>query len=256
MFNFDPYVSSSNPIGYKAGDPIPADRNYTPFPYASAHHPGHLVQAAATATSTTVAATTAVPTATDTASAGGPTTLSPTLLSQFGFIAYGTTAGEVIQATAQNSYLNGREGNDYLKGDTGNDMLVGGAGDDVLSGGDGDDLIAGEFGNDMLTGGKGRDGFYFVTADKATVDIITDFTAGEDFISLHHAIKNTNGANATWSYIGAANFSGKQGEVRFSSGMLQTDLDGDGSSDINARLLGITSFDQNWLNVPPLATSV
>jgi len=263
MFNFDPYVPSLNPIGYKEGDPIPADRNYTPFPYASAHHPGHILQAPPTAT--TAVATTTTPTPTTTAAptaapasttAGGPTNLSPALLSQFGFIAYGTTAGEVIQGTSQNFYLNGGGGNDYLKGDIGNDMLVGGTGDDVLSGGNGDDLIAGEFGNDMLTGGRGRDGFYFVTADKGTVDIITDFTPGEDFISLHHAVKNTNGANATWSYIGAANFSGKQGEVRFSSGMLQTDLDGDGSSDINARLLGITSFDQSWLNVPPLATSV
>ena len=135
-------------------------------------------------------------------------------------------------------------------------MLVGGAGDDVISGGAGDDLVAGEFGNDMLTGGAGRDGFYYVTADALSTDVITDFKAGEDFISLHHAIRNTNGQDATWTYIAANAFSGAKGQVRFANGLMQCDLDGDKTSDINARLLGITSFDANWLNVPVVAAAI
>ena len=260
MFNFDPYVPAENPANYKAGDPIPVHRNHTPFPFFSAHHPDELVLAAptlATTTGTTTGATAAIASASSTISAnGGPTTLSPTLLSQFGYIAYGTGNGDVIQATSQNSYLNGRNGNDYLRGDNGNDMLVGGAGDDVISGGAGDDLVAGEFGNDMLTGGAGRDGFYYVTADAISTDVITDFKAGEDFISLHHAIRNTNGPDATWTYIVANAFSGAKGEVRFANGLMQCDLDGDKASDINARLLGITSFEANWLNVPAVAAAV
>ena len=260
MFNFDPYVPAENPANYKAGDPIPVHRNHTPFPFFSAHHPYDLVLAAPTLPTTTVtatAATAAIASASSTISAnGGPTTLSPTLLSQFGYIAYGTDNGDVVQANSNNSYLNGRNGNDYLRGDNGNDMLVGGAGDDVISGGAGDDLVAGEFGNDMLTGGAGRDGFYYVTADAVSTDVITDFKAGEDFISLHHAIRNTNGPDATWTYIAANAFSGAKGEVRFANGLMQCDLDGDKTSDINARLLGITSFDANWLNVPVVAAAI
>ncbi|WP_254962207.1 multicopper oxidase domain-containing protein [Cyanobium sp. BA5m-10] len=260
MFNFDPYVPAENPANYKEGDPIPVHRNHTPFPFFSAHHPDELVLAAPTlptTTGTATAATAAIASASSTISANGaPITLSPTLLSQFGYIAYGTDNGDVIQATSNNSYLNGRNGNDYLRGDNGHDMLVGGAGDDVISGGAGDDLVAGEFGNDMLTGGAGRDGFYYVTADEVSTDVITDFKAGEDFISLHHAIRNTNGADATWTYIAANAFSGAKGEVRFANGLMQCDLDGDKTSDINARLLGITSFDANWLNVPVVAAAI
>ena len=108
----------------------------------------------------------------------------------------------------------------------------------------------------MLTGGAGRDGFYYVTADALSTDVITDFKAGEDFISLHHAIRNTNGQDATWTYIAANAFSGAKGEVRFANGLMQCDLDGDKTSDINARLLGITSFDANWLNVPVVAAAI
>ena len=261
MFNFDPFVHSENPANYKEGDPIPVTRNYTPFPYAHAHHPGELTLAAPTVASAggTIATpgSPATPSAASTMGTNGaPTTLSPTLLTQFGYIVYGTAMGDVIQATPQNSYLNGRDGNDYLRGDNGNDMLVGGTGDDVISGGAGDDLVAGEFGNDLLTGGAGRDGFYFVTADASSTDVITDFKAGEDFISLHHAIRNTNGADATWAYIAANTFSGAKGEIRFANGLMQCDLDGDKTSDINVRLLGITSFDANWLNVPIVAAAI
>lgn len=259
MFNFDPYVPAENPVNYKEGDPIPVHRNHTPFPFFSAHHPNDLVLAAPTLPTTTGSATAAaaIPSASSTISPNGaPTTLSPTILTQFGYIAYGTASGEVIQATAQNSYLNGRAGNDYLRGDNGNDMLVAGLGDDVISGGAGDDLLAGEYGNDMLTGGAGRDGFYYVTAEVGSTDVITDFKPGEDFISLHHAIRNTNGPEATWTYIAANTFSGVKGEVRFANGLMQCDLDGDKASDINARLLGINSFDASWLNVPVVATAI
>jgi Ca2+-binding RTX toxin-like protein len=153
-------------------------------------------------------------------------------------------------ATPNNSYLNGREGNDYLKGDRGNDMLVGGHGDDVISGGKGDDLLAGEFGSDVLVGGAGRDGFYYVTVDPASTDVITDFEPGKDFFSFDHALKNTTGSNTTLSYIGGAAFSRQLGQARFASNLLQVDLNGDAISDINVRLPGITAFDQAWLTVP------
>jgi Ca2+-binding RTX toxin-like protein len=129
-------------------------------------------------------------------------------------------------------------------------MLVGGSGDDVVSGGKGDDLVAGEYGSDVLVGGAGRDGFYYVTADPGSTDVITDFEAGKDFFSFDHALKNTIGPNATLSYIGSAAFSRQLGQARFASNLLQVDLNGDAISDINVRLPGITVFNGAWLTVP------
>ena len=255
MFNFDPYIPSENPANYKEGDPIPAERNHTPFPFAHAHHPGEPTLAVPTLpnqqTSQPLSSSISIPeTTTTTGDNGGPSTLSPTLLSQFSFLAYGTGAQDTLKAKPQASYLNGRDGNDYLLGNDGNDMLVAGSGDDIIRGRAGHDLIAGEMGSDILTGGRGRDGFYYISADPGSVDTIHDFKPGEDFISLHHAIRQSNGADATWTYVGARSFLGGKGEVRFSDGLLQCDLDGDFQSDINVRLLGIGSFDANWLTVP------
>jgi hypothetical protein len=248
MFNFDPNLAGPT---YQAGDPIPLDRNFTPFPFTSAHHldapltgplnaPGH-------------AAHGVVPPAAPGASAGTapPANVSPLILSTFRFSAWGGEGADLMLATNQDSYLNGRGGDDDLEGQAGNDMLVGGNGDDFLAGGSGDDLLAGEIGNDTLTGGAGRDGFYYITADAASTDLITDFEPGKDFISLHHALVNTNGSGSpSWSYIGASAFSARKGEVRFQQGLLQVDLDGNRTSDLNVRLAGITIFDPVWLTVP------
>lgn len=187
-------------------------------PYSAAFHPGlHATlpsedtllagysTAKVTSTVPVLPAVTSAP-----ADDGGTPQFAPAVLALFAFSAWGTNDGEVMTATSQNSYLNGRGGNDYLRGGLGNDMLVGGDGDDVLSGGDGDDLLAGEIGDDVLTGGAGRDGFFYISAYPGHTDRITDFQPGSDFISLHHALVNTNGIdNASWSFIGAEAFSGK-----------------------------------------------
>jgi Ca2+-binding RTX toxin-like protein len=109
-------------------------------------------------------------------------------------------------------------------------MLVGGSGDDVVSGGKGDDLVAGEYGSDVLVGGAGRDGFYYVTADSGSTDVITDFEAGKDFFSFDHALKNTIGPNATLSYIGSAAFSRQLGQARFASSLRWSGFSGQGPS--------------------------
>ena len=249
MFNIDPHLEGE---GYAPGSPIPSDRNYTPYPYFSAHHPDTPVMGPG---GTTAPAPPLSPPATQVSTStrpadGGPPELSPLLLSIFPHAAWGTAGADRMVATPNNSYLNAREGNDYLKGDRGNDMLVGGSGNDVLSGGKGDDLLAGEFGSDVLVGGAGRDGFYYVTVDPGSTDVITDFEAGKDFFSFDHALKNTIGPNTTLSYIGGAAFSRQLGQARFANNLLQVDLNGDANSDINVRLPGITTFDGAWLTVP------
>ena len=240
MFNFDPNLDGP---GYKEGDPIPEDRDYTPYPYFHPH------------TGTTSTGPT-VPIQAPSPDAAPPDTLSPLILSNFGFSAWGTSSADLMQATDQNSYLNGREGADTLKGGLGNDMLVGGSGHDVISGGDGDDLLAGEVGHDILTGGAGRDGFYYVGADPFYNDEITDFEAGKDFVSIDLAIHNANGADSTWTWIGTNSFDGAvKGQVRFVNELLQVDLDGNTFADINVLVKGIASFDQNWLIVPTVGAS-
>ena len=115
-----------------------------------------------------------------------------------------------------NDYLNGNSGNDSLSGGNGNDKLYGGAGNDVLlggngndslngytgndklSGGDGNDTLLGGSGNDTLTGGNGKDIFIYSTGK----DVITDYTAGEDKISLGAAVDKAtiNGNDAILTF--------------------------------------------------------
>jgi len=238
MFNFDPNLDGD---AYVAGDLIPADRDYTPLPFGHTHHPGP----------TTGPTLDAQPSP----DAGSAPQLSPVLLTNFPNIVYGSSASDVMVATVQNSYLNGRAGNDTLQGDVGNDMLVGGNGNDTLIGGAGDDLLAGEVGHDILTGGAGRDGFYYVTADPFYNDVITDFEAGKDFVSIDIALRNANGADATWVWIGTNSFDGAvKGQVRFVNELLQVDLDGNTYADINVLLPGVANFDRTWLSVPTVGS--
>jgi serralysin len=119
---------------------------------------------------------------------------------------YGGAGDDTIGGGNGNDYLQGNKGNDLLQGFTGDDTIHGGQGDDTVRGisgndhvfGDaGDDTITGDAGYDTLTGGAGNDIFLFFQGDApntnvadttSTVagltDVITDFTTGEDHISL------------------------------------------------------------------------
>ncbi|MCG9884356.1 MAG: CHRD domain-containing protein [Cyanobacteria bacterium] len=94
--------------------------------------------------------------------------------------------GDDLAANAGNArILSGNRGNDTLIGSDGNDTLLGGKDSDILIGGSGDDALYGDLGNDILTGGAGRDHFHLSSADPLpTIDVITDFTDGEDHIHL------------------------------------------------------------------------
>ncbi|OBQ36466.1 MAG: hypothetical protein AN487_12885 [Anabaena sp. CRKS33] len=79
-------------------------------------------------------------------------------------------------------------------GGAGDDTLTGGAGNDTLTGGTGDDSLTGGAGSDSLTGGAGKDIFRYtaltdsnagnLTAGNLSFDTITDFTKGQDKISV------------------------------------------------------------------------
>jgi Ca2+-binding RTX toxin-like protein len=86
----------------------------------------------------------------------------------------------VTSSVAGTRRVNGTKLNDTILGSNANDELVGHEGDDILMGGGG---------NDVLTGNAGRDRFVFdqnARFKMATmgVDLITDFTVGQDKIVL------------------------------------------------------------------------
>ena len=101
-----------------------------------------------------------------------------------------------------------------LVGNAGNNYIAGGTKADTIEGGDGDDTIVGNKGNDTLTGGAGNDVFIYDSGDGS--DVITDYTSGEDIISLagdypvvysvsgSDAILNVGKSNLTLQGVGTA----------------------------------------------------
>ena len=110
------------------------------------------------------------------------TSTSPATLGANIEIADATARTKAIKITgnALDNSIVGGSGKDTLYGGAGNDTLWGGMGNDKLYGQAGDDTLWGGLGNDTLTGGDGEDMFVY-TGGK---DVIADYVAGEDAISL------------------------------------------------------------------------
>lgn len=78
--------------------------------------------------------------------------------------------------------VTGWNADDTLTGTGADDIMMGYDGDDTISGGDGDDTLIDGPGVDVLTGGPGADSFVFL--EDRRMDIVTDFTPGEDRLDL------------------------------------------------------------------------
>ncbi len=160
---------------------------------------------------------------------------------------------------------------------TGNSLdnrITGNSGDNVLSGGGGADTLTGGAGADTLTGNQGADTFDLgarangaATAANGTItetiilpgfsiDIVTDFTAGEDRVRLGDGFEldSVAGAEVTlqdgvnFEIIGAAYDGTNATSSRFADGQGTLILDSDGRliSDINGSAAGysvIAQFD-------------
>ncbi len=163
--------------------------------------------------------------------------------------ATGTNYGhDDITGSSGRNVLKGLGGADILEGLGGNDDLYGGSGNDDLYGGTGDDLLVGGTGIDYLNGGTGADTFDFNSISDSVVganrDVIADFHRSElDVIDLSTIDANElSSGNQKFTFIGGASFHGKAGELRFGSGVISGDTDGDGYSDFQIKVSGVTKM--------------
>jgi len=124
------------------------------------------------------------------------------------------------------------------------DRLIGDNSKDLLVGLGGNDNMVGAGGADVLIGGGGKNRFIYTD--------INDSPAGK---GLHDSIYgfgnkdkiNLRALNEKLSFIGAQKFSGAAGDVRFKKGLLEMDLDGDGSADFSIALPGTKALKDSHL---------
>lgn len=173
---------------------------------------------------------------------------------------WGGADNDTLNGAEANDDLSGGRGVDVLAGGDGEDELRGGAGHDTLDGGDDDDRLFGGRGNDSLAGGEGEDWllggpgkdivtggldadtfvfirvFHSLPGDQR--DEITDFAAAEgDVIDLSRIDADVHtGEDDGFAFIGARSFSANAGELRFTSGLLEGDVNGDRVADFQIAL--------------------
>jgi len=158
----------------------------------------------------------------------------------------------VVNGSSENDLIIGKGNNQIIRGRRGNDVLIGRGKNELIDGGAGNDILEGRGGNERLRGGAGADFFRFTAADTepGEIDQILDFTPSQgDRLGINAVLGITNSlSGGEWVYIGDSSFSGVSGELRFKEGLLQGDLNGDGSPNLQIRLDGINVFDPNWIS--------
>ena len=106
----------------------------------------------------------------------------------------------------------------------------------ILQGLDGNDTL---FGGSLIrmVGGNGADTFVFKSQADAT-GILTDFSHAQgDRIDVSGVDANTLvGGDQAFTFVGALAFSGHAGELRYASGLLSGDVNGDGAADFNIQV--------------------
>ena len=146
-------------------------------------------------------------------------------------------------------------------GGGGNDTLIGNAARNVLRGREEDDQINGYFGADKLIGGAGKDVFVYANIDdspatKGEMDTIVGFTRSDriSLTELETSINNdlnigTNRVADSYrlSFVGADQFSGKAGEIRFRNQKLKIDINGDKMADMAILMPGLGKFSEENL---------
>jgi len=149
---------------------------------------------------------------------------------------------ENVTGSAHADSLRGTNAANTIKGAGGSDTLLGRGGNDWLDGGADNDVLQGGVGRDILVGGTGKDLFVFKSLSESRgslSDTIKDFVRGHDRIDLRSIDANSHaGGNQSFSFIGKSAFAGKAGQLRFASGLLEGDVNGDGHADFQVKVVG------------------
>jgi serralysin len=196
-----------------------------------------------------------------------------TLVSQAELTSATPSGNDYLEGGAGTDGCYGFDGNDTIYGGDGNDAgivvvlqlsgvaigikagLFGGSGKDYVDGGRGNDWIDGGLGKDVLVGGLGKDVFDFNSIKDShpgkKADTIRDFSHTEhDTIDLSDIDARTDkGGNQAFKFIGTDAFHHKAGELRFKSGVLSGDVNGDGSADFQVKLAGVSVLHDTDINL-------
>jgi Ca2+-binding RTX toxin-like protein len=136
---------------------------------------------------------------------------------------------------------------DVLTGNSSANILVGLAGDDALSGGGGKDMLVGGLGRDVLKGDAGADRFDFDNVNESSVgarrDVVTFVRTEGDKMDLSTIdAKSRLAKNQAFAWVDKADldavFNGTAGQLRFASGILSGDVNGDKRPDFEIRIVG------------------
>ena len=104
---------------------------------------------------------------------------------------YGNDEDNYFYSRDGNHIIDGRGGDDAIRTVSGVDILTGGSGDDLILAGADDDVLTGGSGRDTLAGEAGADTFVLyqdsAPIDGTDLDIVADFTFGEDLIRVDTA---------------------------------------------------------------------
>lgn len=141
--------------------------------------------------------------------------------------------------------LLGTAADNTLTSGAGNDLLVGAGGYDGLNGEAGNDTLNGGAGDDTLTGGTGADRFVFDFSSGGN-DIITDFNQLDGGAEESDLLVFQGLLVGTFSYLGSGAFTGgsDNSEARVSGSQVLVDTNGDGLSDFDITLTGLTNANQ------------
>lgn len=159
----------------------------------------------------------------------------------------GGSGNDSLLGERGDDHLEGDAGDDSLDGGLGNDTLIGGLGNDTVQGGSGNDVLISDAGNDQLTGGAGNDMFKFLSKSSYSLDVINDFSKGQDRIDLSALDANSaTPEKDSFTFIGnkAFNSSNATGQLHFDP--VQHILSGSTNADTQAefaiQLIGINSL--------------
>jgi Ca2+-binding RTX toxin-like protein len=169
---------------------------------------------------------------------------SHTLAAEFERLSLTGTADVNGTGNALANRLEGNAGANTLDGGDGRDGLFGFGGSDTLLGGGGHDTLDGGLGADSMEGGAGADLFVFNSVGETAGDVIADFTVAQmDRIDVRRIDANPGLAgDQPFVWIGDAGFGNVAGQLRFESGVLEGDVNGDNVADFQIGLTGVASL--------------